>query len=209
MNALALAQDTDAQTQTGTRGANVSHTCLVLNASFQPLTMVPIKRALRLVMENRAEIEEVDGTRIVRSASGSQPCPTVIRLVRMVKVPQNLRRKVTNTILFARDGLSCSFCGRHKKELRGRVYLTRDHVIPKSRFKTLDEANTWDNVVTACSACNNRKADRTPEEAGMALRTTPTVPHFVHLEWSVRKMTPLQAKYISMFFGVEVVGAVS
>ncbi|HVH12569.1 MAG TPA: HNH endonuclease [Longimicrobium sp.] len=69
------------------------------------------------------------------------------------------------------------------------------------------DANTWDNCVTACSTCNNRKADRTPAEAGLTLRVTPAEPHFVHLEWSVRRLTPLQRKYVVQFFGADVADA--
>ena len=114
------------------------------------------------------------------------------------------RRGVTNTILFARDEYTCAYCGRRRDQLRGREFLTRDHVLPQSRFARRADANTWENCVTACSACNNRKADRTPREAGMELRVVPAEPHFVHLEWSVRRLTPLQRKYVVQFFGKDV-----
>lgn len=175
--------------------------CLALNASYEPLTLVPLTRAVRLVMDRKAEILEVDGQRAFRSEKAVIPVPLVIRLVRFVHVPRRFRRQVTNTFLFARDNYSCQYCGRHRSELRGRQFLTRDHILPLSR----GGENTWDNVVTSCSPCNNRKGNRLPEEAGLALRAVPGEPNHVHLVWAVRRVTPIQAKYIGMFYGEETV----
>jgi len=171
--------------------------CLALNASYEPLTIVPARRAVRLVLDSKAEILEADGNRNFRSASRVVPCPTVIRLVRYVHVPRRFRRQVTNTFLFARDGYSCMYCGRHRSELKGRQFLTRDHVLPVSR----GGGNTWDNVVTSCSPCNNRKGNRLPAEAGMKLLGEPGEPNYVHLVWAVRSVTATQAKYVKMFYG--------
>jgi 5-methylcytosine-specific restriction endonuclease McrA len=173
--------------------------CLALNASFEPLTLVPARRAVRLVLDRKAEILEVDKERRFRSERDELPCPTVIRLVRYIHVPRRFRRQVTNTFLFARDDYTCQYCGRHRRELRNRQFLTRDHVLPVSR----GGANIWQNVVAACSPCNNRKGDRTPSEAHMPLLTTPTEPNHVHLVWAVRRVTPQQAHYIQMFYGAD------
>jgi 5-methylcytosine-specific restriction endonuclease McrA len=78
--------------------------CLALNASFEPLTMVPVRRALRLVIDGKAEIVEADAGRLSRSEHLTMPRPAVIRLVKFVHVPRRFRRQVTNTFLFARDG---------------------------------------------------------------------------------------------------------
>lgn len=177
--------------------------CLALNASFEPLTMVPAQRAVRLVLDGKAEILEAACDRAFRSLRSELPFPLVIRLVRFVSVPRRLRRQVTNTFLFARDGYSCQYCGRHRSELRGRQFLSRDHVVPLSRGGT----NTWANVVTSCSPCNNRKGNHLPEEVGMRLLAVPREPNHVHLVWAVRKLTPIQAKYIRMFYGKEAVAA--
>lgn len=177
--------------------------CLTLNASFEPLTILPVKRALRLVIDRKAEMLEVDEARVFRSARRDMPCPLVIRLVRYVHVPRKFRRQVTNTFLFARDSYRCVYCGRHKGELRGREFLTRDHVIPISR----GGANTWYNVVTACSPCNNRKGSRLPAESLMFPAHAPHEPNYVELVWAVRRITPVQAKYIKMFYGSEVLSA--
>ncbi len=174
---------------------------LALNASFEPLTMVPLKRALRLVIDGKAEIVESDGAKAVRSEHLALPRPVVIRLRKFVHVPRRFRRQVTNTFLFARDGYKCQYCGRQGHELRPRESLTRDHVVPISR----GGLNVWTNVVTACSSCNTRKANHLTIECGMHLLHPPTEPHFVHLAWAVRRLTPIQARYIKLFYGSEVV----
>ena len=171
--------------------------CLALNASFEPLTMVPMRRALRLVIDGKAEIVEADSDRLVRSERLSFPRPAIIRLTRFIHVPRRFRRQVTNTFLFARDGYRCQYCGRPGTELKLRESLTRDHVVPMSRGGT----NEWTNVVTACSPCNTRKANHMPEEIGMHPLVPPVEPHFVHLSWAVRRLTPTQARYIRLFYG--------
>ena len=179
--------------------------CLALNASFEPLTLVSPRRAVRLVLDRKAEILEVDGARSFRSEREELPCPTVIRLVRYIHVPRRFRRQVTNTFLFARDGYACQYCGRHRRELKGRQFLTRDHILPVSR----GGANTWENVVTACSPCNNRKGNRTPEESRMELLTEPGEPNHVHLVWAVRRVTDQQAHWIETFYGSDALEVLS
>ncbi len=171
--------------------------CLTLNASFEPLTLVPVRRALRLVIDGKAEIVESDGNRVFRSVHVTVPRPSVIRLRRFVHVPRKFRRQVTNTFLFARDRYRCQFCGRRDLELGYRECLTRDHLVPLSR----GGSNDWANVVTACSACNTRKGNRLVAECGMQLLTVPAEPHFVYLTWAVRRLTDVQSKYIRMFYG--------
>lgn len=175
--------------------------CLALNASYEPLTMVPLKRALRLVIDGKAEIVEADADRAVRAERLAVPRPLVIRLRKFIHVPRRFRRQVTNTFLFARDGYKCMYCGRTQYELRPREALTRDHVIPISR----GGLNVWTNVVTACSPCNTRKSNHLLAECGMRLMQEPTEPHFVHLAWAVRRLTPTQARYIKLFYGEGVV----
>lgn len=171
--------------------------CLALNASYEPLTMVPLRRALRLVIDGKAEIVEADKHTPVRSERQAFPRPAVIRLTRYVHVPRRFRRQVTNTFLFARDDYQCQYCGRRSGDLKPRESLTRDHLIPMSRGGT----NEWSNVVTACSSCNTKKANRMPAEIGMHPLHTPVEPHFVHLSWAVRRLTPIQAQYIRTFYG--------
>ena len=177
--------------------------CLALNSSFEPLAVLPLRRALRLVIDRKAEVLEVDESRIFHSERHTFAAPSVIRLVRFVHVPRKFRRQVTNTFLFARDSYKCQYCGRHKTQLRGREFLTRDHIIPISR----GGGNTWQNVVTACSPCNNRKGSHLLEEVGMHPMHPPHEPNYVELVWAVRRITPTQAKYIKMFYGEDVLRA--
>jgi 5-methylcytosine-specific restriction endonuclease McrA len=177
--------------------------CLALNASFEPLTILPVERALRLVFDSKAEILEVDSARVFRSQWEEVACPVVIRLVRFVHVPRKFRRQVTNTFLFARDSYRCQYCRRHRSILRDREFLTRDHVVPIS----FGGQNSWDNVVTACSTCNNRKANHLPGECGMFPLRPPVEPNHVELVWAVRRITDVQAKYIGMFYGQDAVRA--
>ena len=177
--------------------------CLALNASFEPLTMVPVRRALRLVIEGKAEIVEADGHEPIRSEHLRLPKPAIIRLVRFVHVPRRFRRQVTNTFLFARDGYTCQYCARPSVELRSRECLTRDHVVPQSRGGT----NAWQNVVTACSSCNTRKGSHLPAEIGMHPLRPPMEPHFVHLSWAIRRLSSAQQKYIRIFYGEDALAA--
>jgi 5-methylcytosine-specific restriction endonuclease McrA len=179
--------------------------CLALNASFEPITMVPVRRALRLVIDGKAEIVEAEKGRSVRSERLELPRPHVIRLNKFVHVPRRFRRQVTNTFLFARDHYRCEFCGRPQAVLKARECLTRDHLVPLSRGGT----NAWTNVVTACSTCNARKGNHLPEEVGMHPLHRPVEPHFVHLAWAVRRLTPIQSKYIRLFYGQETLAALS
>ncbi len=171
--------------------------CLALNASFEPLTMVPVKRALRLVIDGKAEIVEADADEHIRSPRVVLPKPAIIRLVKFVHVPRKFRRQVTNTFLFARDDYRCQYCHRTQAQLRPRECLTRDHLVPLSR----GGGNQWTNCVTACSSCNTRKGNRLPNECGMHPIHPPVEPHFVHLAWAVRRLTAAQAKYIRYFYG--------
>jgi len=179
--------------------------CLALNASYEPLTMVPVRRALRLVIDGKAEIVEADQGKLVRSERLAVPRPVVIRLMKFIHVPRRFRRQVTNTFLFARDGYRCQFCGRPQATLRSRECLTRDHLVPLSRGGT----NAWTNVLTACSTCNARKGNSLPAEIGMEPLTVPTEPHFVHLAWAVRRLTPTQTRYIRLFYGADTLAQLS
>ncbi len=177
--------------------------CLTLNASYEPLTIVPVRRALRLIIDRKAEPLEVDASRAFRSEQLVLPAPVVIRLASYVHVPRRFRRHVTNTFLFARDHYTCQYCGRHRRQLGHREFLTRDHLLPLCRGGD----NTWDNVLTACTRCNHKKGNLTPEEAHMRPLRAATEPNHVELVWAVRRVTPIQAKYIGMFYGSDVLRA--
>ena len=133
---------------------------LVLNASYEPLQRVSLRHAIKMLVREVAVIEEEAG-----GTFGPFPVPKVLRLVRYVVTRWLHRRSqlCTKSAIKARDKV-CAYCGGHAE--------TVDHIIPRSRGGTL----TWDNAVAACQRCNHRKANRTPEEAGMVLRVIPARP---------------------------------
>lgn len=140
----------------GTSTGSATVSALVLNASFEPLSVVAPRRAACLVLADKAELVESDGT-LLRSASLSLPTPLVIRLRYMVKVPYLRGSSVSRRGVFARDNHQCQYCGD--------VADSIDHVMPRSR----GGAHEWENVAAACRPCNLAKRDRTPDEAGMRL----------------------------------------
>ena len=140
---------------------------VVFSKNYLPVSRVNIKRAIALLVTGKAEpLEFTSGKGIaVHSPSVVLLVPEHIRLTitdreRVWKVPPVNRREVLR-----RDKHTCQYCGSTK-------HLTLDHVIPRSK----GGKHTWDNVVIACERCNSRKGDRTPQQAGMTLRTQPKAP---------------------------------
>src|SRR4026207_1902000 len=166
--------------------------------------MVPVRRALRLVIEGKAEIVESDGSDCDRSERLTPPQTGVIRPRQLGAGPRTprpttrrVRRQSATPCPVARDGYRCQYCHRNQADLRHRECLTRDHLIPLSRGGD----NEWANVATACSTCNTRKGNHLPEECGVHPLGAPREPHFVHLSWAVRRLSVTQAKYIKLFYG--------
>lgn len=143
---------------------------LVLNATYEPLNIVPVHRAIVLLLKEKAEIVEA-AKRQVRAERLAIDWPLVIRLVTFVPIPRRLPLPLSRRTVMARDMYTCQYCGGQPTKHE----LTVDHVIPRSR----GGATIWENVVTACAPCNRRKGDRLPDEAHMMLRTKPARPHFV------------------------------
>ena len=143
---------------------------LVLNASYEPLQIISTRRAVVLLLQEKAELVESAHQRL-RSLTRSFLVPLVIRLVRYIRIPRRLRLPCSRRGVLARDRDVCQYCGTQP----GRAQLTVDHVMPRSR----GGLTTWENVVTACRECNHRKGGRTPEEANMVLISTPRQPQFV------------------------------
>ena len=137
---------------------------LVLNLNYEPLNICRARRAVVLVYEGKAEMLE-DGTGFIHSASQSFPLPSVIRLSSIIKRPRP-KRRLTRLEVFNRDQYTCQYCGRESRQ------LTLDHVIPRH----CGGEHTWENVVSACTHCNRRKAGRTPEQARMRLIRRPSFP---------------------------------
>jgi Restriction endonuclease len=136
---------------------------LVLNASDSPLAVVPARRAVVLVLKEKAEVIVSNGM-VFRSATISMEAPSVVRLRRYVRVPYRPHAPLTRRAVFARDEWACQYCTAPAENL--------DHVIPRSRGGT----HTWENVVAACRRCNAKKENRTPQEAGFTLARRPFAP---------------------------------
>jgi 5-methylcytosine-specific restriction endonuclease McrA len=147
-----------------------SRAVLVLNATYEPLNIVSVQRAIVLLLKEKAEIVEAAQAKL-RAEHYSMAWPLVIRLVAFVPIPRRLPLPLSRRTVLARDMYTCQYCGQQPSKSE----LTIDHVIPRSRAG----ATTWENVVTACAPCNRRKGDRLPEEAKMVLLSKPARPRFI------------------------------
>jgi 5-methylcytosine-specific restriction endonuclease McrA len=136
---------------------------LVLNATDAPLAVVPARRAVVLVIKDKAEVVVTNGA-IFRSERICLEAPSVVRLRRFVHVPYRQHAPLTRRAVFARDDWTCQYCGSGAENL--------DHVVPRSR----GGSHIWENVVAACRRCNARKMDRSPQEAGFRLARQPFAP---------------------------------
>jgi 5-methylcytosine-specific restriction endonuclease McrA len=145
---------------------------LVLNATYEPLNVVSLRRAVILLLKDKAEVVEAT-ERCIRARGLSLPEPQVIRLVYYVRVPYSLNVPLTRRTIMLRDGYTCQYCGQQLP----RAEATIDHVVPKSR----GGATAWENVVCACRSCNVRKGSRTLAEAGMVLLEQPQRPKYLAL----------------------------
>lgn len=144
---------------------------LVLNASYEPLSRTRIQRAMAMVLNGTAVIEEAVPDKWVRHRQGKFPWPKVLRLLRYVKVPFRYGPEAwSKQGVLRRDGHKCVFCRRHAD--------TVEHIHPTSRG---GEPRDWLNTAAACSPCNNKKGNRTLKEAGMRLLWEPYVPMKLHL----------------------------
>jgi len=142
----------------------------VLNASYEPLCVVPCRRAVVLVLAEKADIVHDTGEEL-HSERLSVPVPSVIRLRYFVKVPYRRRAALNRRAVFARDHNRCQYCGAHAESI--------DHVVPRSR----GGEHAWENVVAACRPCNAHKRDRLLEETSMRLSRRPSVPR--ELTWLI------------------------
>ncbi len=136
---------------------------LVLNATFEPLSVVPIRRAVCLMLAEKVELLHGSG-RLVRSERLALDEPSVVRLSRYVNVPYPRHRSPNRPGVFARDSHRCQYCSAAAE--------TVDHVVPRSR----GGAHTWDNVVAACRRCNGVKRDRLLTQTTMRLIRAPGPP---------------------------------
>ena len=136
---------------------------LVLNASYEPLCVIPVRRAVLLVLKEKADVLAA-GEGEFRAEHLAIPSPSVIRLRTFVRVPYRARVALSRRAVFLRDAHACQYCGGAAENI--------DHVVPRSRGGT----HSWENVVACCRPCNARKENRTPTEARMRLRVVPRAP---------------------------------
>jgi len=137
---------------------------LVLNANFEPINVCSMRRAIGLILAEKAAMV-VNGRGHIHTVSQLLPRPSIIRLEHMIHRPRP-RVKLTRREVFRRDNYTCQYCGRHD------ISLTVDHILPKH----LGGKHVWNNVVAACPACNHRKGGRQLEDVHMHLLHAPKEP---------------------------------
>jgi 5-methylcytosine-specific restriction endonuclease McrA len=137
---------------------------LVLNLNYVPVNVSTVRRAVVLLVKGKAELLENHRGQL-RTVDHVFDAPSIIRLAYLVKRPF-LPRKLSKKEVFLRDRYTCQYCAKKSQD------LTLDHVVPRRQHGP----HTWDNVVTACTRCNLRKAGRTPAEANMKLAKIPKAP---------------------------------
>ena len=158
---------------------------LVLNATYEPLCVVSQRRAVVLVLTDKAVPVEDSGATL-HSARVDVEAPSVVRLTRFVRVPYRASVPLTRKGVLARDGHRCAYCAAPATSL--------DHVVPKSR----GGPHTWENVVAACGRCNHVKADRAVSELGWRLRSVPRAP--TGAAWRIlgsRRADPVWTRYLA------------
>lgn len=136
---------------------------LVLNATYEPLCVVTLRRAVVLVLAEKAVVVEC-GDLVMHSASAAVPVPSVVKLARYVRVPYRREVPMTRRAVLDRDAHRCAYCNSRAD--------TIDHVRPRSR----GGSHVWTNVVAACARCNHRKGDRLLSELGWHLSVPPAQP---------------------------------
>ncbi len=175
---------------------------LVLNRDYSPLTMVAWDRAVCLLWQGRAQTIEEDETIIISSPNWETYRPLVVIIDDYVKIKKMPNNRVVRRVMFARDNWECQYCSKPITPRTGTI----DHVKPRSAFlkegRSARDAHTWDNVVSACSKCNLKKADRLPHEVRMYPKKTPKIPNFVQTYWAGKKYHPIQREYIAQFYKI-------
>ena len=146
---------------------------LVLNAANMPIGLVSWKRAVKKVMNEKADLVEVYEDRYLGDYKAAFEMPAIIKLIKFIRPPRrfNWFQSFTRKNVWERDDGVCQYCGKELKLSE----MTFDHVIPKVQ----GGKTRWDNIVSACLKCNTKKADKTPAQAGMKLLKRPIAPKVV------------------------------
>ena len=160
---------------------------LLLNADYTPMKLIRWERAVELELDGKAVTVTAVAGRFVRSARLVLPWPAVVALRRYA--PARARVRFCTRNVQARDGHTCAYCGIRPRLADGRPdrgALTLDHVIPRAQARAgvvflpwsrrWVNVTCWENAATACRRCNHEKADRSPAQAGLTLRSVPRKP---------------------------------
>ncbi len=142
---------------------------MLLNSSYEPIKLVSWKRAITLYFQEKVEIVERYDIH-VNSSSTQFALPSIIRLKTYVKRKTRFVAHFSRSNVFKRDDHTCQYCNK----VFGERDLTLDHVVPVSR----GGKKTWENIVTACKSCNQRKANKTPKEANLTIKNPPIAPRW-------------------------------
>lgn len=158
----------------------------MLNQSYEPLTICNLRKAVVLIYLGKAETVINDERKSLHSINKTYPWPSIIRISKFVKVPYK-KVVLTRKNILRRDGFKCAYCGRSD------LPLTIDHIIPKARGGD----DSWENLVSACTICNNKKGDRTPDEAKMKMLFQPFKPsHIVFIKNVVGRLDERWKPYL-------------
>lgn len=140
---------------------------LVLSPSYEPVARITWQRAVTLLWENKVEVVEEYHDWTIRSVTVEIKVPAVIRFLKAIGFRKKAV-KFSRENVWLRDKGVCQYCG----EKVSRLDFTYDHVTPRVQ----GGITSWQNVVVCCTPCNQKKAGRTPEQAGMRLLTRPVKP---------------------------------
>lgn len=144
------------------------HKILVLDLAYQPIAVINWEKAMYLWLSDKADVLNFYENLDVNSPNDKFQLPAVLRVRWLGKKRQKQHVHFSRWSVLARDNFMCAYCGNHFPEDK----LTLDHVVPFSH----GGERSWDNIISACFSCNHRKANRTPEQAGMRLLLKPYAP---------------------------------
>ena len=150
---------------------------LLLNSTYEPIKILNWKRAVTLYFKGKVEVLS-DYQIPIRAENFIFQLPSVIKLINYVRINYFSKVKFSKNNIFLRDGYRCAYCGN----IFNRNELTLDHIVPSSK----GGKKSWQNIITACKKCNNKKGNNTPEQAGMKLhynaKKPSSIPHtsFIH-----------------------------
>ncbi len=151
---------------------NQNRSALLLNASYEAMKVISWQKAIVLWLSDKVDVIEFHNI-YIHSAKARFPIPSVIKLRTYISSVAFRRVRFSKQNVYLRDGYICQYCAKRCSNKE----LTIDHVIPISK----QGPENWNNVVTACRHCNQRKGNRTPATAGMPLLKEPEAPHWITL----------------------------